>query len=469
MINDTKSIGYFLAFSPTEGQQYAIYALERFVASKKNNCTLILKGYAGTGKTSLIAALTSYLQQFNFKTVSLAPTGRAAKVLSAYSGKRATTIHKHIYTRVELDHGGWYFELKENKSRNTVFIVDEASMIGGEESGGLRPGKSLMEDLFSFVFEGKGCRLLFVGDVAQLPPVGLTDSPALDVQYLKDYYGGTIASVELTEVVRQAAKSGILSNATHIRMLLNNEEINVKLSAAEDVVLLPGNELMEALESAYDKFGKEEVVFVTRSNKTANLINQQIRRTILWREDELEVGDFLMVVKNNYYWMTTIKRKNDFIANGETMEVVSIEGFEKRYGFNFATAWVKMMDGTEEIELEVKLWLDALNHEGPAMPDNAYQQLLEAIKVEESLKPEKEQTKTLFKDNEYLQALQVKFAYALTCHKSQGGQWQHVFVEHGYLLDDGINQEWLRWLYTAITRATKKLYLVNFQPFLLAN
>lgn len=469
MAIDTKSIEYFLAFNPTEGQQYAIYALERFIASKKSNCTLILKGYAGTGKTSLIAALTSYLQQFNFKTVSLAPTGRAAKVLSAYSGKRATTIHKHIYTRVELDHGSWFFELKENKSRNTVFIVDEASMIGGEESGGLRPGKSLMEDLFSFVFEGKGCRLLFVGDVAQLPPVGLSDSPALDVQYLKDYYGGTIASVELTEVVRQAAQSGILANATQIRCLLGKDKPTVQLRSASDVLILPGNELMEALESAYDRFGKEEVVFVTRSNKTANLINQQIRRTILWREDDLEVGDFLMVVKNNYYWMETIKRKNDFIANGETMEVISIEGFEKKYGFNFATAWVKMIDGTEEIELEVKLWIDALNFEGPAMPDNAYQQLLEAIKVEEALKPANEQSKILFKDNEYLQALQVKFAYALTCHKSQGGQWQNVFVEHGYLLEDGINQEWLRWLYTAITRATKTLYLVNFQPFLLTN
>jgi exodeoxyribonuclease-5 len=469
MAVETKRIDYFLAFNPTEGQEYAIYALERFVSSKKHNCTLILKGYAGTGKTSLIAALTAYLQQFNFKTVSLAPTGRAAKVLSSYSGKRATTIHKHIYTRVELDYGGWFFELKENKSRNTIFIVDESSMIGGEESGGLRPGKSLMEDLFTFVFEGKGCRLLFVGDEAQLPPVGLTESPALDVQYLKDYYGGTVATVGLTEVVRQAAKSGILANATHVRSLLDSNEIKVQLTAAEDVVLLPGNELMEAYESAYDRFGKEDVVFVTRSNKTANQINQQIRRTILWREDELEVGDFLMVVKNNYYWMETIKRKNDFIANGETMEVVTIEGFEKRYGFNFATAWVKMMDGTEEIELEVKLWLDALNHEGPSMPDNAYQQLLEAIKAEESLKPEKEQTKTLFRDNEYLQALQVKFAYALTCHKAQGGQWQHVFVEHGYLLEDGVNQEWLRWLYTAITRATKTLYLVNFQPFLLAN
>lgn len=467
MSNATKSIAHYLSFEPTEDQQYAIYALERFIASKKNNCTLVLKGYAGTGKTTLVAALSNYLQQFNYKTVSLAPTGRAAKVLSKYSGKRATTIHKHIYTRVELDFGGWFFELKENKSPNTIFIVDEASMIGGEESGGLRPGKSLMEDLFTHVFERKGCKLLFVGDEAQLPPVGLLESPALSVQYLLDYYGGTIGGVTLTQVVRQASQSGILMNATQVRDLLGSSKVNLKLKPSTDVVFVPGNEFMESFESQYDRQGKEEVVFVTKSNKTANIINEQIRRTILWREDELEVGDFLMVVKNNYYWMETIKRKNDFVANGETLEIISIEGFEKRYGFNFATAWVSMLDGTEQIELEVKLWLDALTFEGPAMPDKAYQQLLEAIKVEEAHEGKDEKSAAMFRQNEYLQALQVKFAYALTCHKSQGGQWHSVFVEHGYLLEEGVNEEWLRWLYTAITRATQTLYLVNFQPFLL--
>jgi exodeoxyribonuclease-5 len=467
MDSGIKSITQYLSFDPTEDQQYAIYALERFLSSKKNNCTLILKGYAGTGKTTLVATLNKYLDQFNIKTVSLAPTGRAAKVLSKYSGKRATTIHKHIYTRVPLDHGGWFFELKENKSYNTVFIVDEASMIGGEESDGLRPGKSLMEDLFTYVFERKGCKLLFVGDEAQLPPVGLSESPALDVQYLLDYYGGTIAGVKLTEVVRQASQSAILSNATHVRDSLANHDWNIKLTPSSDVVFVSGNEFMETFETQLDRLGKEEVVFITKSNKTANLINEQIRRTILWREDQLEVGDFLMVVKNNYYWMETIKRKNDFIANGETMEVVAIDKFESKYGFNFATAWVKLLDGTEEIEMEVKLWIDALTVEGPSMPDKAYQQLLSAIKAEDVLKEKEGNQASIFAKNEYLQALQVKFAYALTCHKSQGGQWNSVFVEHGYVTEEMVNDEWLRWLYTAITRATKTLYLVNFQSFLL--
>lgn len=461
------SIQSFLQVEPTEGQAYAMYALERFLWSKKDNCTFILRGYAGTGKTTLLSALIAYCTSKSIRVTSLAPTGRAAKVLSQYSGRRATTIHKHIYTKVELDFGGWFFQLKENKQRNVLFIVDEASMIGGEETGGLTPGKSLMEDLFTYVFSGKGCRLLFVGDEAQLPPVGLLDSPALSRQYLADYYGGTIGGVGLEEVVRQASHSSILYNATKVREAISNNANSIKLEAKNDVVAMPGNELFEDMESHYDRNGVDDVIFITRSNKTANVINQTIRQRIFWREDQLEVGDRLMIVKNNYYWLETIKKKNDFIANGETAEVLTIEKIEEKYGSNFATVWVRLVDHPDNIELEVIVWLDALSVDGAAMPDKDYQQLLEAVKAEDAEKENDTTENQLFRQNPHLQALQVKFAYAITCHKAQGGQWPYVFVEHGYLLEDMVDAEWLRWLYTAVTRATHTLYLVNFQPFLL--
>ena len=454
-------------FQPTKNQLRVIGELTDFIFLKVARHLFVLKGYAGTGKTSIVGALVKTLPEINFDSVLLAPTGRAAKVLANYSGKQAFTIHKMIYQLRSGGDGYTRFVIKENKFQNTIFLVDEASMIS--DGGGLTQSswgeqKSLLDDLLKFVFSGLNCKLVLIGDTAQLPPVGMEISPALDEDFLYKAYRLNIEFNELNEVVRQAEDSEILTNATFLRTKIANKKMTLPLFKSvnkADVKTITGIELEDELDTAYGKYGDDNVMLITRSNKRANQFNLQIRARIKWMEDELCAGDFMMVVKNNYFSLDDAS-KAGFIANGDIVEILKISGYETLYGFRFANVTVRMIDYPNEPDLEVKLLMDSILTDAPSLTGEKFKALYEAVSEDYSYEPNRKKRNELIRKNPYYQALQVKFAYAITCHKSQGGQWDAVFLEQGYLTDEMINLEYLRWLYTAITRAKKELYLVNF-------
>ncbi|WP_297090686.1 AAA family ATPase [uncultured Draconibacterium sp.] len=453
-----------LGFQPTTCQARLVESLASFIVAAEPDCIMLIKGYAGTGKTTMIHALTQCLLSLKIRSVLMAPTGRAAKVMAGYSGMPAFTIHKKIYRQQSSADGMGRFVLNKNLYKNTYFIVDEASMISNElnENAVFGSGR-LLDDLLEYVYSGENCHLVLVGDTAQLPPVGLSVSPALEVFSLEQY-GFTVIEEELKEVVRQAAGSGVLSNATQMRNIIAEQHFEgffpIETSDFDDVERISGGELIETISSCYDKYGFFDTTVVTRSNKRANLFNKGIRGSILYKENEIERGDLLMVVKNNYFWPDE-DTKLDFIANGDIAEIISIYGYEELYGFRFADVCLRFVD-YEDVELDCKIFLETLSIETASFSYEKNTELFHAVAEDYmEIRNKKERWKKI-KENPYFNALQVKYAYALTCHKAQGGQWKAVFIDHGYLTEDMLNTEYYRWLYTAFTRPTEKLYLVNF-------
>ena len=437
-------------FTPTQKQDILLQQLSAFLFEPKNNSIYVLKGFAGTGKTTVIGTIVKNLWKIKMSSVQLAPTGRAAKVISNYSDKPAHTIHRKIYYPKKERGGGVSFTLQRNKHRNTIFIVDEASMISDNASESkLFENGSLLDDLMSYVYSGHKCKLLLIGDQAQLPPVKMDLSPALDERNLQMQFDKTVKSIELDEVMRQAETSGILKNATRIREFLNDElyeDFRFDLSGQNDVVrLIDGHEIMDALGDSYREYGNEGTAIIVRSNKRANLYNQQIRSRILFKEEEVSAGDYFMVVKNNYFWLDT-KSEAGFIANGDIIEILEIFSIKELYGFRFAEVKIQMTDYPNLAPFETVLLLDTLTSETPSLSyeegNTLYQEVMKDYADEAS---------------KY-----KKFTYAITCHKSQGGQWETIMVEQPYL-PNGMDKDYLRWLYTAVTRARKKLYLIGFK------
>lgn len=462
-IHDFKAlIPTYLPFVPNTDQKAAIEKITEFIFNPDERSVFILKGYAGTGKTNLISAITKALPTIKWRSILLAPTGRAAKVLSAYSQRQAQTIHKKIF-RKQLDvSGGVHFSLAENLHRNTLFIVDEASMIGAD-SGGESLFNSLLENLFEFVYSGDNCKLILIGDTAQLPPIGSNESPALNRDYLKTAFYLNIHFYELKEVARQRLESGILMNATHLRNSIGGEHfVFPKLICTADLVKLTGEELEDCLNSCISKYGEENVVLITRSNKRANLFNQSFRNRIKLYEEDLCTGDKLMIVKNNYFWLPETDGEAGFIANGDMVEITRIINREELYGFHFCECVVKFVDYPNLAEQQVKLLIDCLYTDSPALNAEDQKRLFESVLEDVKNEPIKGIRMAYLKKNAYFNALQVKFSYAITCHKSQGGQWPVVFIDQGFLKEENIDEGFVRWLYTAITRATEQIYLINF-------
>ena len=454
-----------LKYKPTAGQDFLAHNLAEFVSGAEEDAVSIIKGYAGTGKTTMLSALVKTLAKFKFRAVLLAPTGRAAKVLSSYSGQPAHTIHKVIYRQQSSSSGTGRFVLNKNLMKDAFFIVDEASMISNESADASIFGSGrLLDDLIEFVYTGINCKLILVGDTAQLPPVGLNVSPALSARDV-EMYDLKVTEIELTEVVRQEENSGILNNATTIRQIISEGSrtknyFPIQLEGYTDLKRIGGQELIDELSACYDKYGEQETMVVTRSNKRANKFNEGIRRTILYKEDEISVGDLLMVVKNNYFWLNE-NENVDFIANGDIVEVTRIGKHEELYGFRFANVSLKFID-YKDLEIDCKIFLDTLTIETAAMGADDNRRLFEAVSEDYMDIRSKKKRWEKIRENEYFNALQVKFAYAVTCHKAQGGQWKAVFIDQGYLTEEMLNTEYLRWMYTAFTRPTEKLYLVNF-------
>lgn len=454
-----------LGRSPTPGQEALSLKLADFIAESGMDAVFLLRGYAGTGKTSMVSSLVKTFAKFKFNSVLLAPTGRAAKVLSTYTGRNAYTIHKNIYRQQSSSDGMGRFVLNKNLCKDTFFIVDEASMISnttGETS--IFGSGRLLEDLIEYVYTGNNCRLLLVGDTAQLPPVGLDVSPALSAQELESY-DREVYEYELTEVVRQDKNSGILYNATFLRQLINSGDeqegyFNLEYKPFEDIRRLSGADLIEEISTCFDRYGLMETIVITRSNKRANKFNEGIRSTILYKEADISVGDLLLVVKNNYFWMEE-NEKIDFIANGDIAEIIAIYKYEELYGFRFANVSLRLID-YPDIEFDCKIILDALSIESASLSGEQNRKLFDAVAEDYVEIRNKKKRWEEIRKNPYFNALQVKFAYAVTCHKAQGGQWSAVFVDQGYLTEDMINTEFLRWLYTAFTRPVERLYLVNF-------
>lgn len=459
---------HHLGVSPTAQQLNAFEEISHFLRSSDNNSAFVLRGYAGTGKTTMINALVKTARHLHMKTVLLAPTGRAAKVISHYTGRNALTIHKKIYRQKSATSLQLEFALADNMHEDTIFIVDEASMISDEPVRVFR--HSVLEDLVSYVRDGKHCMLFFVGDSAQLPPVGILQSPALDKDHLESQFGLHVRSVELTDVVRQSKTSGILYNATALRQQIHTDTKNETLPfprfhthSFNDIYRMTGERLIEGLHYCYDKFGIENTMVICRSNRSANLYNQNIRHQILFREEEITGGDLIMVVKNNYYWLQQHDESHTgFIANGDMAEVRKVSNIHDMHGFRFADIELEFLDGNEAQSIRCRVILDSLYTDAPNLTQDMQQQLFDSIKVDYEDIPDRKRRMEAIKADPYFNALQIKFAYAITCHKAQGGQWPAVFVDQGYLVDEMLNTEFLRWLYTAVTRATQQLYLVNF-------
>lgn len=450
-----------LPFTPTLGQAGLIRELTSFILHFREEVGFVLTGYAGTGKTSVVSALVKVLPSLNITPVLLAPTGRAAKVLAAYSGKAAYTIHKQIYYADEMSAARP--TLKQNRSRNTLYIVDEASMIGEEDS--------LFFDFFRYVQSGYRCRVLLVGDNAQLPPVGSPYSPALDLDYLSASFPFQFFSYTLDQVVRQGKESSVLENATHLREKIaegENEAVRLPLFTLQeqedmrmDLQRIDGPSLEDILQKEYSRREREDIVFITRSNRRANLFNDEIRCRIFGHESELVAGDLLMVLKNNYFWLPE-ESKAGFIANGDMMEVMKIKHREEIYGFHFADIEARLVDYPDEPVLEVKVLTEALHVEAASLPYAQIREMGEKILEDCPELTTKAKRMEFLKKNPYFNALQIKYAYALTCHKTQGGQWPCVFIDPGYFTEDMLDVEFLRWLYTALTRTVEKAYLLNF-------
>jgi exodeoxyribonuclease-5 len=454
----------FFDHTPTVDQHILLDELEKFLKNKEPQQVFILKGFAGTGKTSVLGAFVKTLTFFKVKSRLLAPTGRAAKILSLKSEKEAFTIHKQIYRRNSKVDEFSGMMLAPNLQTNTVFIVDEASMIGdySVSKDGNISARNLLDDLIEYVFTGKNCKLILLGDEGQLPPVGCEYSPALDKNYLKNnYLSINISEFSLTKVLRQADESGILFNATKLRSLEDDEQPVFDSNGYSDFIHLAGDEFQDSLESSYSNFGVEDTIIITRSNKRANAYNNQIRARLLWHEEPLCSGDCLMVVKNNYYWIDD-QSKMGFIANGESLKVIRVKKIEELYGFEFATIILKFVDYDELQEMEAIVFMESLQVEAPSITRNRMKELFFAVEQDYLHEKNKNKRYELILKNPYFNALQVKYAYAITCHKSQGGQWAHVYIDQGFIDPESINKEYHRWLYTAITRASEKLYLVNF-------
>lgn len=447
--------------TPTPQQDLLLARLTDFVLHSRDSI-FILKGFAGTGKTSIVSALIQAMDELKQPVVLLAPTGRAAKVLSNYSGHQAYTIHKKIYRQQIVGGPEGAFSLDINLHKHALFIVDEASMISNYNEGQFGSGH-LLDDLISFVYGCEGCRMILVGDSAQLPPVGQEISPALNPDFYRGTYLSTV-SYELTDVVRQAHESGILSNATRLREIIASETFahfpKIDFSFPE-VKNISGEDLIEEISSAYSKFGTDDTMIISRSNKRANIFNNGVRNRILYREEELSSGDLLMIVKNNYFWSKQTEGKLDFIANGDIAQLKRIRHTYDMYGFRFADTILFFPD--YDIELEARILLNTLQSESPSLTREESDQLYNAVQEDYLHIGNKRERYKQMRDDPWLNALQVKFAYAVTCHKAQGGQWSTVFLDQGYVTEEMINKEYFRWLYTAFTRATEKLYLVNWK------
>ena len=449
-----------LPFEPTDQQTQLIEALGIFLMSTDNEKCFLLRGYAGTGKTSVVSALVRALNELKQKTILLAPTGRAAKVIAGYSGFPAFTIHKRIYRQKSMSE--FRFQLADNLNTHTLFIVDEASMISNTGTESTFGSGRLLDDLVEFVYSGQGCSLLLLGDTAQLPPVMQPHSPALEKDKLLGY-GLKVHEYTLTHVVRQALESGILHNATLLRQQLLEEKTSdlpkFELEGFSDIKKLSGMELIDEIQRSYEGVGVEDTIVVTRSNKRANMYNNGIRARVMMKEDELTNGDLLMVTRNNYFWNKPYK-EIDFIANGDILEVTRVRKHHEMYGFRFVDLTLRSLD--YDWEIDARIWLDALQSESPAVMNEMTNKLFQSVAEDY---PEITTKKELYKkilENEYYNALQVKFAYAVTCHKAQGGQWKKVFVDSGQITDEQLNSDFYRWLYTALTRATETVFLVNF-------
>ena len=484
-------------FPPTQEQANALDVFARFLTDRNPQVVMILRGSAGTGKTSLSGAIVRTLQAIRQKVMLLAPTGRAAKVFSLNSGTPAYTIHRRIYREKSFSGVDGQFNLNDNLFTDTLFMVDEASMIANLGLGGMNFGSGcLLDDLVHFVYQGRNDRLMLIGDKAQLPPVGEEESPALNAAMLQGY-GLTVYECDLNEVLRQSEQSGILYNATMIRQMITHDDITqlpkIRFSGFSDIKPMPGAELIEALADSYHHVGLDDTIVVTRSNKRANIFNQGIRNMVLDREEELSQGDILMIVKNNYYWMEEERKKilksgvkteapgadaanhkvpsskfqvpsNDipaFLANGDRAKVLKVRRHIDLYGFRFATLLLQFPD-YGNYELEATVLLDTLTSEAPALTHEQQEQLFHQIEEDYQDVPLKADRMKAIRQDQFYNALQVKFAYAVTCHKAQGGQWAHVYVDQGYMTDDMLTPDYIHWLYTAFTRATEMLYLVNW-------
>lgn len=467
MLNDFyfSTICRHIGFAPTAEQASAIRTFADFALDRNERVVMILRGSAGTGKTTLAGAIVKALVEMKQKLVLMAPTGRAAKVFAMNAGQAAFTIHRKIYRQKTMTDMASPFTLNANLATDTLFIVDEASMISNLGMGDSSFGSGcLLDDLVQFVYSGRNCRLMLIGDTAQLPPVGEEESPALIADVMAGY-GLDVYEASLQEVLRQSHDSGILFNATRVRRMIADDEVTempkVVFSGFDDIVDLRGDELIEQLSSSYGNMGLDDTIVVTRSNKRANIYNNGIRNMVLGREELVSQGDMLMVVKNNYYWAETLKLPLPFIANGDRARVLRVRNMRELYGFHFADITLSFPD-YDGLELTATTLLDSLQSESPSLTREQSEQLFQQVMADYQHIPLKADRYKALRQDVYFNALQVKYAYAVTCHKAQGGQWSHVYVDQGYMTDDMLSPDYLHWLYTAFTRATEKLYLVNW-------
>ncbi|MBR4119948.1 MAG: AAA family ATPase [Bacteroidales bacterium] len=450
------SLSQNLPYTPTQDQAIVMAKLVTFVFRAVGREVFLLKGYAGTGKSSLVGALVKTLSQYSMKSVLLAPTGRAAKVFGLYANTPAYTIHKKIYRQKSFSPDMTGFTLTDNRHKQTLFIVDEASMIASSSD----TSSDLLSDLIEYVYSSPGCKLVLIGDTAQLPPVGQANTPALESRVLEEYLL-KVTEVTLTEVIRQSLTSGILYNATKLREMMQEDFLStpkIEIASFSDIRSITGYELLEELESAYSRDGKDQTIIVTRSNKRANIFNDGVRNRILYREEELESGDLLMIAKNNYYWGEKIEEL-DFIANGDVAQVLRVRGYNEMYGFRFADVTLRLLD--YDVDIDAKIMLDTLHLEYPSLTPELNNQLFTKVMEDYAdVRTKRERVKRV-KLDKWFNALQVKYAYAVTCHKAQGGQWQNVFIDMGNISEDAVSLDFFRWLYTAFTRSTERLYLIN--------
>ena len=453
-------------FVPTVEQEQTLQTFSYFMFDRDPHVMMILRGCAGTGKTSLASAFVRTMKKLGQKVVLMAPTGRAAKVFSLNSGTEASTIHRKIYRQKGIMGG---FSLDINLHRNTLFLVDEASMVAnGGYAESIFGSGCLLDDLVQYVYSGDNCRMVLIGDKAQLPPVGEEESPALMADFMRGY-GLKIYEADLNEVLRQEQESGILYNATVIRQIITHDELTqlpkVRFTGFADIQMVPGNELIESLNSSYSQVGIDETMVVTRSNKRANIYNVGIRNAILGREEQLTSGDMLMVVKNNYYWTAKDEESEkaglQFLANGDRAVVRRVRNIRKLYGFTFADVWIQLPD-YDDYEIQVTMIMDSLLTEAPALTQEQSNDLFNKVLEDYADIPTKPERMKRLREDIYYNSLQVKYAYAVTCHKAQGGQWAHIYIDQGYMTDDMLTPDYIHWLYTAFTRATEKLFLVNW-------
>lgn len=452
-------------FSPTAEQGQALQTFALFMTDRDPHAVMILRGSAGTGKTSLAGAIVRTMMKLGQKVMLMAPTGRAAKVFSLNSGHPAFTVHRKIYRQRSFGGDGGQFNLNDNLYADTLFMVDESSMIANEGLSETSFGSGrLLDDLVRFVYQVRNCRMMLIGDKAQLPPVGEEESPALHAAMLAGY-GLKVYQCDLNEVLRQSQDSGILFNATVIRQMITHDEATalpkIRFTGFADITMVPGNELIESLNTSYSEVGMDETMVITRSNKRANIYNQGIRNTILGREEELTTGDMLMIVKNNYYWTEKDKASISFIANGDRARVQRVRNIRELYGFHFADVWLQFPD-YDNYELQATVIMDSLMTEAPALSREQNEQLFNKVMEDYADIPLKPDRIRKIKQDDYFNAIQIKYAYAITCHKAQGGQWAHIYLDQGYMTDEMLTPDYIHWLYTAFTRATEHLFLVNW-------